>query len=92
MLRPKVPLATFSDLPTAAQAGACFSPDEALIATGTARVPGSPLGGALVRSSRLKRNLESVQPAALCLALLGRSSRLLGLFFGSCPSGGAHLI
>ena len=70
MRRLKVPLATFGDLPTAAQAGVCFSPDEALIATGTARVPGAPLGGALVcRRPRL-------------LGLLGQSSRLPGFCSG----------
>lgn len=44
----KSPLAAFADLPAAPQAQCCFSPDESLIATGTANVPGARGGGALV--------------------------------------------
>ncbi len=44
----KSPLAAFADLPAAPQAQCCFSPDESLIATGTANVPGAHGGGALV--------------------------------------------
>ena len=42
------PLAAFADLPAAPQSQCVFSPDESLIATGTAKVPGAPGGGALV--------------------------------------------
>ena len=44
----KTALAEFSDLPAAPLSQCCFSPDEALIVTGTAAVPESPSGGALV--------------------------------------------
>jgi WD repeat-containing protein 70 len=46
--RLKAPVAAFGDLPAAPSSQCCFSPDESLVVTGTANVPGAPSSGALV--------------------------------------------
>lgn len=47
----KAPVAAFGDLPAAPSSQCCFSPDESLVVTGTANVPGAPSSGALVTSA-----------------------------------------
>jgi hypothetical protein len=46
----KAPITAFGDLPAAPNSQCCFSPDESLVVTGTANVPGAPSSGALVIS------------------------------------------
>lgn len=56
----KAPLAAFADLPAAPNSQCCFSPDESLIATGTANVPGAPSSGALVSAAPYSSMHETI--------------------------------